>query len=59
MKKQFLNGDFKEFKAAVENKKAVLILCKTDNTFFGLLILNQIFFDQYNPSPMICAFNID
>jgi len=43
--KLFANGDYKEFKAAVENKKAVLIICKTNISFFGLLIVDPIIFN--------------
>ena len=45
MTKVFANGDFKEYKAAVENKKCVLIICKSDKTSFGLLIVDPIFFN--------------
>ena len=59
MKKLLSNGDFKEFKAAVENKKAALIICKTDKKSFGLLIVDQIIFNsQYSSSSMVSAFNI-
>ena len=58
MTKVFANGDFKQFKAAVENKKAVLIICKTDKTSFGLFFVDPIIFGQWNSSSLICAFNI-
>jgi hypothetical protein len=59
MTKRFANGYFKEFKSAVEKKKAVLILCKTDKTSFGLLIADPIIFNEWNSSSLICAFNIE
>ena len=60
MTKYFSNSDFKEFKAAVEYKKAALIICKSDKTSFGLLIVDPIIFDrQWTSSSQISAFNID
>jgi len=59
MKKLFANGDFKEFKASVENKKIVLIICQTDITSFGLLIVDPIIFNgQWRSSSLISAINI-
>jgi hypothetical protein len=59
MTKLFGNGDFKEFKASVENKKIALIICKTDITSFGLLIVDPIIFNgQLSSSSLISAFNI-
>jgi len=56
--KVFENGDLLEFRTAVENKKAVLIICKTDKTTFGLLIIDPIDFDASNICSHICAFNV-
>ena len=62
MTRVFENGDFKEFKIACSNKTTILILCKTDKTSFGLLIVDPIIFSsdfgQWNSSSLICAFNI-
>jgi hypothetical protein len=58
MTKLFENGDFKEYKIACSKKKSILILCKTDKTSFGLLIVDPIIFGQLNSSSLICAFNI-
>jgi hypothetical protein len=58
MMKVFANGDSKEFKAAVEKKKATLIICKTHKTSFGSLIVDPFIFGEWNSSPLICAFNI-
>ena len=59
MKKVFENGNFKQFKAAVEEKKAVLIICKTNKTSFGLLIVDSIILNgQWSSSSLISAFNI-
>ena len=60
MTKLFTNGDFKEFKAAVENKKATLMICETNKTSFGLLIVDPIIFKkgQLSSSSLISAFNI-
>ena len=58
MTKLFANGNFLEYKAAVENKKAALIICKTDKTSFGYLIADQIIFGRWSSSSLICAFNI-
>jgi len=59
MMKVFTNGDFKEYKTAVENKKAALFVCKTYNTSFGLLIVGPIFFNgQWSSSSLISVFNI-
>ena len=42
-----------------EEKKAVLIICKTDKTSFGLLIVDPIIFDdESSSSSLISAFNI-
>jgi hypothetical protein len=57
--KVFSNGDFKQYKKAVEKKKAVLIICKTSKTSFGLLIVDIIIFGKKNSSSLICAFNIE
>jgi len=35
MTQTFSNGNFKEFKAAIEKKKSTLILAKTEKTQFG------------------------
>ena len=59
MTKVFANGNFKEYRAAIENKKGVLIICKSDNTSFGLLIVDPIIFNaQWTSSSMISVFNI-
>ena len=59
MTKRFEKGNYKSFKTAVENKKAALIICKTDKTSFGLLIVDPIIFnDQWSSSSLISAFNI-
>ena len=62
MTKVFANDDFKKYKAAVENKKAVLFICKTNKTLFGLLIVNPIIFSQLSIGPLnsslVYAFNI-
>jgi len=57
--KLFVNGDYKEFRAAVENKNAVLIICKTYKTLFGLLIFDPIILKGlWSCSSLISAFNI-
>jgi len=48
MTKVFENRDFGFFKKAIEKKKAVLILCKTDKTSLGFLIVDPIVFDSWN-----------
>ena len=60
MTKVFQNGDYEEYRSAVENKKAVLILCQTDKTSFGLLIVDPIILKcgQWSSSSLIAAFNI-
>ena len=61
MTKFFQNGEFQEFRAAVENKKAVLILVQNDKTSFGLLIVDPIEFsfeDRWSSSSLISTFNI-
>ena len=56
----FENGDYKEYKLAIENKKVVLILCQSYKTSFGLLIVDPISFKlfQRSSSSLISAFNI-
>ena len=44
MTKAFENGGLKEYWKAVENKKAVLFICKTDKTSFGLFVVDPIKF---------------
>ena len=47
MKRIFLNGDPYDFKNSVENKKSILIICKTSKTMFGVLINDPIIFDEW------------
>jgi len=59
MKRVFQNGDYQEYKTAVENKKALLILCKNHKTSFGLLIVDPIILNgHWSSSSLISAFNI-
>jgi hypothetical protein len=58
MKKLFANGDIDEFMRAVEKKKAVLMICKTNKSSFGFLILDPIIIGASMNCSLICAFNI-
>ena len=59
MKRIFANGDKEEFKEKIQDKKAVLCLCKTEKSAFGLFISGPFKYWDWTKSPMILAFNLN
>ena len=59
MTKLFVNGNKNDYISAILNKKAILILCKTDITRFGLFIVDPIILNDSKNCSLVSAFNID